>query len=88
MAELDEQWSKTKQSALDIKITFPAQCTRREAMQLLHWSMMLGLKRIDLEAAQARNAVLRPSVSKTALANGISQIIENAAKKTKLKKWT
>ena len=50
MAELDEQWSKTKQSALDIKITFPAQCTRREAMQLLHWSMMLGLKRIDLEA--------------------------------------
>ena len=51
MAELDEQWSKTKQSALDIKITFPAQCTRREAMQLLHWSMMLGLKRIDLEAA-------------------------------------
>ena len=57
-------------------------------MQLLHWSMMLGLKRIDLEAAQARNAVLRPSVSKTALANGISQIIENAAKKTKLKKWT
>ena len=79
MAELDDTWDMTSTADHVIAVEFPKGCSRREAMLKMHWSMMFfEIKKIDFEAAKARNISLKARVSKNTLSETINTIVESA----------
>lgn len=80
-AELDLTWSKAQHESVKINVEVRKGSTMREALQKLHWNFAKMSKHIELEAAMQHQDDMKLRVTKTALAESLKHIVDEAATK-------